>query len=91
MEVTAKTSLEDRPGFGALLYLAGILVAVGVVDEGVAFVFSTHDLELEADLRPVGIRRFSRKNLQSAHLLRDYLLWREAYIRHSRVLTFMHP
>ena len=31
VEVTAKTSLEDRPGFGALLYLAGILVAVGVV------------------------------------------------------------
>src|SRR5215211_6467159 len=83
VEVTAKTSLEDRPGFGALLYLAGILVAVGVVHECVAFVFSAHDLELEADLRPVSIRRFGRKNLQSAHLLGDYLLWREAYIRHS--------
>src|SRR5215211_9308613 len=57
VEVLPQTSLEDRPRFGALLYLAGILVAVGVVHEGVAVVFSAHDLELEADLRPVSIRR----------------------------------
>src|SRR5215208_5220404 len=79
VEVTAKTSLEDRPGFGALLYLAGILVAVGVFHEGVAVVFSAHDLELQADLRPEGIRRFGRKYLQSAHLLRNDLFWRKAY------------
>jgi hypothetical protein len=36
VEVLAQASLEDGPGFGVLLYLAGVLVAISVLVELVA-------------------------------------------------------
>src|SRR5215208_2043250 len=78
VEVAAQARLEDRPGFGALLNLAGVLVAVGVIGEGVAVVLSADDPELQADLQAIGLCLVRGQDLQSAHLLRDYFLWREA-------------
>jgi hypothetical protein len=81
VEVSAQARLEYRPGFGALLYLARVLVPIGVVREGVPVVLSADDLELEADLQAVGLRFVCGQDLKPTHLLWDYFLWREAYFR----------
>src|SRR5215217_627349 len=68
VEVSTEARLEDRPGLGALLYLAGVLVAVGVVVEGVSVVIATHDFELQVDLRSVGVSLVGVQDLQPANL-----------------------
>src|SRR5215212_3498972 len=82
VEVLTQASLEDRPGFRALLDLAGIFVAVGVVVELVAVVHSAHYLKVQVDLRAVGLRLVRGHDLQPAHPLRNYFLGCEANFRH---------
>src|SRR5215210_4349646 len=81
-EAHTEACLEDAPGLRALIDVAGVLIARGVIDEGVAVVLAADDLQFEGDLRTVGFGLLDGEHLEPLIAGLDELLLHELYFSH---------
>jgi hypothetical protein len=83
VEVFAEARLLYGPGLRALVDTSGILVAAGVVGEGVVVVLTAHNTELDGHLRAVGFGLLDGEDLEPLIAGLDNLFRGEHRFAHS--------